>query len=250
MSKSDSDGQRKLVVVTGAGGGMGTATCERLSTDGYAVLAVDAHVERLAVVSLRMPSILTLALDLRSQKLGSVVAGAVRSTGLPLHGIVNLAGTSVGDSIERITDEDWHDAFEVNVTAPMRLCRELVPLMRSAGAGSVVNVSSPVAVLGARKVSYAASKAALLGLNAALARELGRHGIRANAVLPGPTITHMTEDWDQAKRAKIASGTLLGRLCEPSEIASVVAFLLGPDSSYMTGAVLDVTAGALHGGHS
>lgn len=241
---------RGLVVVTGAAGGMGTEVCKRLHADGYVVLAVDRDGSRLHDLVAQLPSVLPIKADLRSVDAGKVLASASRDAGCPLHGLVNLAGASIGDSLERLTDDDWNAALEINATAPMRLCRSLVPLMRSAGGGSIVNVSSPVAVLGARKVSYAASKAALLGLSAALARALGPDGIRVNSVLPGPTITHMTSDWDPEKRAKVAAGTFLGRLCEPREIAAVIAFLIGPESSYMTGAVLDVTAGALHGGHS
>jgi len=229
---------------------MGTAVCERLVSDGFAVVAIDRNKTRLATLETRTPGVQGVESDVCSPRLGSLAESAVRDLGLPVRGVVNLAGASVGDSLERLTDEDWYAAFDVNATAPMRLCKTLVPLMRAAGGGSIVNVSSPVAILGARKVSYAASKAALLGLNAALARALGRDGIRVNAVLPGPTITFMTNDWDEEKRSRIAAGTFLGRLCEPREIAAVISFLIGPDSSFVTGAVLDVTAGALHGGHS
>jgi NAD(P)-dependent dehydrogenase (short-subunit alcohol dehydrogenase family) len=239
-----------VVVVTGAAGGMGAAVCERLASDGYAVVAIDRNKNRLAALREETLGVTAVESDIRSQNLGSLAEAAVREAGRSLRGIVNLAGASVGDSLEKLTDDDWYAALDTNATAPMRLCRALLPLMRAAGGGSIVNVSSPVAILGARKVSYAASKAALLGLNAALARALGRDGIRVNAVLPGPTITYMTNDWDAEKRSRIASGTFLGRLCEPREIAAVISFLIGPDSSYMTGAVLDVTAGALHGGHS
>jgi NAD(P)-dependent dehydrogenase (short-subunit alcohol dehydrogenase family) len=184
--------------------------------------------------------------DLRDPALPNAVLNALE--GLEVAGLVNLAGASVGDAIEAIRDEDWDDAMAINATGPMRLCRALVPRMKRAGGGSIVNVASPVAVQGARKVSYAASKAALLGLNVALARALGRDGIRVNAVLPGPTSTFMTADWDEEKKARIGRSTALGRLCEPREIAGVISFLLGPDSSFMTGAVLDVTGGALVGG--
>lgn len=250
MSERGEDAASGTVVVTGAAGGMGAAVCQRLVADGYAVVAIDRNKERLAALGMNAPNVRAVESDVRSYQLGTLAESAVRDVGRTLRGIVNLAGASVGDSLEKLTDDDWYAALDVNATAPMRLCRSLVPLMRARGAGSIVNVSSPVAILGARKVSYAASKAALLGLNAALARALGRDGIRVNAVLPGPTITFMTDDWDAEKRARVAAGTFLGRLCEPREIASVISFLIGPDSSYLTGAVLDVTAGALHGGHS
>jgi NAD(P)-dependent dehydrogenase (short-subunit alcohol dehydrogenase family) len=227
---------------------MGEAVVARLSRDGLVVIGVDRDregLERLAGITARFVAVAT---DVRDPGLMAAIEAALDGAGGSLVGVVNLAGASVGDAIERITDEDWDAAFAINATAPMRLCRALVPRLRSTGGGSIVNVSSPVALQGARKVSYAASKAALLGLNAALARALGRDGIRVNAVLPGPTLTRMTADWDEAKQKRIGQSTALGRLCRPEEIAGVVSFLLGPDSSFMTGAVLDVTGGALIGG--
>jgi NAD(P)-dependent dehydrogenase (short-subunit alcohol dehydrogenase family) len=243
-------GRKEAIVVTGAAGGMGAAVCDRLVADGYMVFAIDHNVGRLAALAARLPAVSPIKADIQSSGIGTLVEAAVRDAAFPLRGLVNLAGASVGDTLDRLDDDDWYAAIDVNATGPMRLCRSLVHLMRSAGGGSIVNVSSPVAILGARKVSYAASKAALLGLNAALARALGRDGIRVNAVLPGPTITFMTADWDPAKRERIAASTFLGRLCEPHEVAAVISFLIGDDSSYMTGAILDLTAGALHGGHS
>ncbi|GAB4200706.1 MAG: SDR family oxidoreductase [Sandaracinaceae bacterium] len=238
----------RAVVVTGAGGGMGTAVTVRLAADGFVVVATDCEQGRLEALARTVEGARTVVADLRDPASSTAIERALDATGAPLVGLVNLAGASVGDAIETIRDEEWDEAMAVNATGPMRLCRAFVPRMRLAGGGSIVNVSSPVAVQGARKVSYAASKAALLGLNAALARALGRHGIRVNAILPGPTSTFMTSDWDDEKKARIARSTALGRLCEPREIAGVVAFLLGPDSSYVTGAVLDVTGGALLGG--
>ncbi len=112
----------------------------------------------------------------------------------------------------------------------------------------MVNVGSPVGPLGARKVSYAASKAGLIGLSHSLARGFADDGVRVNLLLPGPTLTGMTEDWSAKKSAAVGAGTLLGRLCAAEEIAGGVAFLLGPDSTCMTGAVLDMTGGQMIGG--
>ena len=250
VSEKRCDVRGGLIAVTGAAGGMGAAVCERFEADGYSVMAIDHNVRRLEALAARLPSLSPITADVRSADIGAIVEAAVHDSKKPLRGLVNLAGASIGDALDRLGDDDWYAAIDVNATGPMRLCRSLVPLMRATGGGSIVNVSSPVAILGARKISYAASKAALLGLNAALARALGRDGIRVNAVLPGPTISFMTNDWDEEKRDRIAASTFLGRLCEPREVAAVLSFLVGPDSTYMTGAVLDLTAGALHGGHS
>jgi NAD(P)-dependent dehydrogenase (short-subunit alcohol dehydrogenase family) len=229
---------------------MGVAVVERCSADGHVVIAVDRERAGLDELARRFPSVHALVADLADPTIGERVLAAVREARAPLVGLVNLAGVSTGNDIEHIDDDAWDRSMVVNATAPMRICRALVPELRAAGGGSIVNVGSPVALLGARKVSYSASKAALLGLTVALARALGKDGIRVNALLPGPTLTGMTADWDEAKQRKIASGTFLGRLCEAREVAGAVAFLLGRDSSFVTGAVLDVTGGSLLGGHA
>ena len=137
----------------------------------------------------------------------------------------------------------------VNADAPMRLIRGLLPRLRAADRASIVNIASPVAICGSRKVSYSASKAALLGLTVATARNLAIDDIRVNALLPGATLTGMTSDWSEEKRKRVAEESFFKRLCTPQEIAGAVAFLLGPDSTFITGATLDLTGGALLGSH-
>lgn len=230
------------VVITGATGGIGRAVASRCHRDGMRVLALGRHEQRLAALPLR-----TLAVDLRDRDADRRVLEAL-GEGPRVRGLVHVAGASLGAPIDAVSDADWDDSLEVNVTAPMRLARALLPALRRAEGASIVHVSSPVAIRGSRKVGYAASKAALLGLTLAMARNLGPDGIRVNAVLPGPTITGMTADWPADRRVRIAAESPLGRLCRPEDVAGAVAFLLGPDSAYVTGSTLDVTGGTLLGG--
>lgn len=235
----------RTIVVTGAAGGMGYELCTLLVGRGDTVVAVDHNSRRLKSLSIELgPSLLPVETDLKSPKLEDLVASSLESTPT-FGGLVNLGGISKGDILERLTDEDWDESFSVNVTAAMRLCRCLGPRLRMVREGCIVNVASPVAIVGARKPSYAASKAALLGLTMSLARDFGRDNIRVNAVLPGPTITYMTNDWPNEKRRQIAESTFLGRLCEPIEIAHAICFLLSREASYITGSILDLTAGGM-----
>lgn len=255
-----SERARGRVLVTGAASGMGFAVACRLADEGYQVLAVDrdrAGLERLRAQAGALVEL--LAVDLGDANLEERVTQAFKHVALdtlsaeepraaaPLVGLINVAGISQGDSIDKILDADWAQSMAINATAPMRLVRCLLPQLKQAKGASIVNIASPVALVGARKVSYAASKGALLGLNAALARNLGPYHIRVNAVLPGATITAMTDDWPEQKRKLIAQASPLGRLCRPEDIAGVVSFLLGPDSAYITGSVLNVTGGAKMG---
>ena len=233
---------RKVVVVTGAGGGMGRALCRQIAGQ-YQVIAIDRNADKLASLGLDS-AIETLAMDIRDADLETQLDSMDIEL---LHGLVNLAGSSMGAPVSRIADQDWHDSFDINVTAPMRLIRWSSEKLKAAENGSIVNVGSPVGIVGANKVSYAASKAALHGLTMSAAREFGPNGIRVNLLLPGPTITDMTADWPLEKQAAIAQGSFLKRLCRPEDIAHCIEFLLSDKAAYLTGSVIDMTAGSMLG---
>lgn len=225
---------------------MGRAVVARLIRDGWSVLCIDVNT-RPAIFSSEgyFSHVHWLQIDLRDANLEDATLQALH--GLPSWcGLVNLAGKSVGGPCDAQSDADWQEAFDINVTAAMRLTRAAATTLMPS-VGSIVNVGSPVGQIGARKLGYAASKAALQGLTMASARDLGQKQIRVNLLLPGPTITDMTCDWDDVKRAQIASNCFQKRLCEPDDIAAVIAFLLGPESRAMTGSIVDLTGGSMYG---
>lgn len=233
------------IVITGAAGGMGQATAQTLTQRGYSVLGLDHDAHALQDLAARLgPAFTPLACDVRDAQLTAQVLSHLAGLA-PLAGLVNMVGISRGGGLNELKDDDWQHAFEVNVTPAMRLTQALAPLMQASRQGSIVNVGSPVGVVGARKPQYAASKAALHGLTMSCARALGKDGVRVNLLLPGPTITCMTKDWSAVKREEVAQGSALKRLCKVEEVAVVIAFLLGPDSTYLTASVLDMTAGSM-----
>lgn len=235
----------KTVIITGANGGMGVACAAYFHEQGWHVLAIDRSHTDLQFLA-DSDRFTAMRADLRDDALVDQVAQALSALPAPL-GLINLAGKSIGDSIDKLTEDDWQDSFAINVTPAMRLIQLIAPLMAKAGGGSIVNVGSPVGIVGARKASYAASKAALHGLTMSCAQHLGKDNIRVNLVLPGPTITKMTADWPEDKRQAIASNSFLKRLCTVEEMAKTLGFLLGPDSTYLTGSVVDLTAGTMYG---
>ena len=229
----------ETIVVTGAASGMGAALCSILKARGYTVLPL---VQKSAGLTNE------LVCDLTDKDLPTLLSP--RLDAFPsVSGLANVAGASIGSGLLDSSDEEWNRSIETNLTAPMKLVRCIIPKMIASGGGSIVNVGSPVGFIGSRKPGYAASKAGLIGLTMTIARRFGKDGIRCNLLLPGATITNMTQDWDQAKRDRIASTSFLGRLCSTDEIAEVMAFMLSDASSCITGAVIDATAGQMLGAH-
>ena len=238
--------KKKTIIVTGAAGGMGRECCRYFCELGWHVLAIDHNKQRLESLSV-FTDIETLCIELDSVRLVAAVDKLLDDMP-PLWGLVNLAGISRGDSIENLSEEDWQMSFDVNVTPAFRLIKGLYERMhRDSQGGSIINVSSPVAYIGARKPSYSASKAAMHGLTTSCARNLGKYNIRVNLLLPGTTITEMTSDWSEERQQAIAAETLLQRLCTPQEIAESIGFLLSEHSRYMTGSILDMTCGGMWG---
>lgn len=236
---------QKTVIITGANGGMGTAACQHLQQIGWHVLAID-HSFGEAKNKINQERLTLLNCDLRDASLTTKVENALQDLP-PIKALINLVGSSVGNSLDKLEIDDWHDSFAINVTPAMLLTKLVAPFMKANHGGSIVNVGSPVGLIGARKPSYAASKAALQGLTMSSARNLGPDNIRVNLLLPGPTITKMTSDWSQEKQNSIAQSSFLKRLCKPEEVANTLAFLISQESSYLTGSIIDLTAGSMYG---
>ena len=158
--------------------------------------------------------------------------------------LVNNSGISTTKEIDLMSDEDFEDVMNVNVTGMFRCARAAVKIMKAQG-GCIINTSSLVSVNGtARQCAYTASKFAVNGLTKSLSRELGPYNIRVNAVAPGVVATDMVkESVTEAMAAYMNKLTPLGRMANPSEIASAYVYLASDDASYTTGAILNVHGG-------
>jgi len=158
--------------------------------------------------------------------------------------VVNNAGITRDTLIARMTDDDWEMVIDTNLRGTFNTCRAVSRKMLRRRAGSIVNLSSVVGVHGnPGQANYAASKAGIIGLTKALARELGSRGVRVNAIAPGYISTELTNVLSEEARGLILQNTPLGRLGEPEDIAGAVRFLCSDEAAFITGEVLLVDGG-------
>lgn len=232
----------KLVVVTGAAGGIGRAQVDSLVEEGATVVALD----QIAPGDLP-PTVEARALDVTDAGGWAALAQELRERNHHVHGLVNHAGIIDRARLADVSSDDVHRAVDVNLIGPMLGIQHLSPLMSNGS--SIVTIGSVASITAYFPVAYATSKWALRGLTRIAATELGPRGIRVNAVHPGFTETPMTAASSDAFRAANVALTPLGRTGRPDDIASVVTFLLGDGARYVTGAEIPVDGGmAAHGG--
>ena len=158
--------------------------------------------------------------------------------------LVNNAGITRDGLIARMPDADWDDVLATNLSGAFYTCRAVARGMMRKRAGAIVNVSSIVGVHGnPGQTNYSASKAGIIGLTKALARELGSRNVRANVVAPGYVTTQLTDVLSEQLREAMLGNTPLGRLGEPEDVARAVRFLASDAAAYITGEVLLVDGG-------
>jgi 3-oxoacyl-[acyl-carrier protein] reductase len=241
----------RVAFVTGSTRGIGWATAQRLAEHGADVVvagASGAEAARLRAKELaEAHGVRALGLQCDSREPAQITAAyrAVRSEFGRLDVLVNSAGVLDDALIGMISDEALENTFAVNALGPTRHLQAAVRLMRKTG-GSIVNISSIIGVVGNEgQAVYAASKAALIGLTRAAAKELAPTGIRVNAVAPGFIDTDMTRALPEETFQRRVESIKSGRVGTPDDIARAVLFLASDLSSYVTGTVLGVDGGML-----
>jgi 3-oxoacyl-[acyl-carrier protein] reductase len=240
----------RTAIVTGAAKGIGHAIAARLLAEGANVVVADldgaaaaaAAAALVAGHALRDP---TVACDVADEDaVAALVDGTVERHG-DLHVLVNNAGITRDGMLHRMSLDDFRAVIDVHLQGTWLCSRAAVSHMRGReGGGAIVNLSSISGKLGnLGQTNYAAAKAGIVAMTKATAREGARFGIRANAVQPGLIRTDMTAAMPDDVFAEKESAIPLGRAGEPEEVADVVLFLASPMSSYVTGAVVEVTGG-------
>ncbi|MFF4183412.1 SDR family NAD(P)-dependent oxidoreductase [Streptomyces sp. NPDC001691] len=243
---------RPVTIVTGGSRGIGAAICARLAGDGHDLavgyVSNSAAAEDVAEAarSAGVRCVTVRADTSQEADVERLFDTAAAELG-PVTGLVNNAGVTgpLGPLADSRTG-DLRRVIDVNLVGPLLCCRRAARDMAAHGGGAIVNISSAAATLGGPGdyVHYAASKAAVDALTIGLSKELGQDGIRVNAVAPGIIDTEMHATMGDPERpARMAGAIPLGRPGQAPEVAAAVAWLLSPDASYTTGAVLRVSGG-------
>ena len=240
----------RVALVTGGGGGMGEATVARLAGEGAVVYALDinpASVDKLAAEHKQhghdvraLHGDVTVSADL------DAAFSVIRTEQGRLDVLVDIAGGSMAGLVSELADEDWERYYRLNVLSTVMASRRAIDLMKSGGGGSIV-VMSPIS--GVRGdpgwAVYNTTKAALINFTECLAWEVGRDGIRVNAICPGPIKSkRMIDSLPDDKFVNLYNdSTALGRMGEPEEVASAIAFLASDEAAFVTGAHLVADGG-------
>ena len=227
--------------VTGASQGIGLACAQGLASAGAQVVGLDISVS----AELRAVAHTAVEVDISQFDAVEQQVATLADAGLTPTIIVNNAGITRDGVLWKMTEENWDAVIAVNLKGAFNLIRHLAPLMRKQGqGGSIINVTSINGLRGKfGQSNYAASKAGLIGLTKTAARELGRAGIRVNAVAPGMVLTEMARGLPEPVLKKAIDETVLGKLATVEDIADAVVFLASSTSGHITGQVLQVDGG-------
>nr|MBF0681350.1 SDR family oxidoreductase [Pseudomonas sp.] len=246
--------ENKVALVTGAGGGIGSAVARCLAQAGAHLALADMHQDRLDAVAAQLRAesrnehmrVESLTCDVcRADDVAASVAEFARRLG-GVDILVNVAGGGTPQTINTLTSEDWHAVLDLNLTGPFNCIQAVAPHMKARGGGMIVTVASLAAITMSLNngISYTAAKSGVLGLTRHSAFELASDGIRVNAVLPGPTLTSQIQAKMSPERIDaVANGVPLGRWVLPEEIARSILFFCSDLSSACTGTHFIVDSG-------
>lgn len=240
----------KVSIITGAGTGIGQATAIKFAQEGAKVIVVDVNEENMEETVAKVTELggeaLAFQVDVTNKQQITEMVDEVMKRYNRIDTLVNNAGIIDDAQLYKMTDEQFDKVIDVNLKGTYNMTRAIVDIMKNQNSGVILNASSVVGVYGNfGQTNYAATKFGVIGMTKTWAKELGRDGIRSNAVCPGFIATSilapMPDKVIQAMEAKVP----LGRLGKPEELANVYAFLASDEASYVNGAVIEVSGGVV-----
>jgi 3-oxoacyl-[acyl-carrier protein] reductase len=250
----------RICVVTGSTAGIGLETARLLTAEGARVVINGRDADRAENARAEVGAALAVACDLAGPNAAADLVGQTTEALGPVECLVNNVGDAYQADFEELTDDQWDAMWQLNVMSYVRCIRAVLPGMKEAGRGTIVNVSSTAGKRPSTGMpNYSVTKAAVLSLSRLVADLYAKHGIRCNAVAPGPTATPAwlgeggLADQGAARSIKtrlevletVGAGRPMGRLAEPEEIASVIGFLLSERASYVTGSAWSADGGTV-----
>ncbi|WP_420595401.1 3-oxoacyl-[acyl-carrier-protein] reductase [Deinococcus sp.] len=243
------DSQPRIALVTGAGRGLGKAMALKLAEGGFSVAvhygrSSDEAEAVAGQIRADGGQAQTFAADLSvPANAGKLVEDVAAQLG-GLHVLVNNAGITRDGLAIRMKDADWDAVMATNLSSAFAACRAAIKIMMRSRAGRIINISSVVGLMGnPGQANYVASKAGLIGLTKALAKEYGARNITVNAVAPGFIASDMTDALSDEQKAAYVAAIPLGRLGSADDVAALVAFLASDAAGYITGQIVGVDGG-------
>ncbi|UXD87476.1 3-oxoacyl-ACP reductase FabG [Thalassolituus hydrocarboniclasticus] len=240
--------EKLLALVTGASRGIGRAIAERLARDGYRVIGTATSESGAASVREALKQIDgdndALVLNIAdAAQTDSALKEFLQNYGTP-RVVVNNAGITRDNLFLRMSDDEWGEVINTNLTGVFRVCKSMVKPMLKQKAGAIINISSIIGTTGnGGQANYAAAKAGLEGFSRSLAQEIASRNITVNCVAPGFIQTDMTEILPETQKEAILATIPGKRFGQVEEIAGAVAFLAGNDAKYITGQTIHVNGG-------
>ena len=239
--------ENKVVIITGAGAGIGKETALLFSREGAKVVVADIDEkggkETVAEIK-KTGEGFFFKLDVTNREQAKQMVEETLSEYGKIDVLINNAGIAQDALVRKMTEEQWDRVININLKGVFNCIQAVVNVMINQGKGVIINASSVVGLYGnIGQSNYAASKAGVIGMTKALAKELGRKGIRVNAVAPGYTMTRMMANVPEKILQIMREKTPLGRLAEPRDIAYAYLYLASDEAEYVSGAVLYVDGG-------
>lgn len=237
----------KVAIITGGGSGIGRGIAVAFAREGAKMVIAGRDSQKLDAVTKEIgPACVAHAADVsRRENIQKLVASTREKFG-GIHILVNNAGILLPGTAESLTEDDWDQTFNINARGLWLLSREVLPHLRAAGGGSIINIGSVLSLVAARnRVAYAASKGAVLAMTRAMALDHAPEKIRVNCICPGIVETEMVARFsmdENARRQRIAMHPV-GRFGQPEDIAQAAVFLASDESAWITGTAFLIDGG-------
>lgn len=241
--------ENKVAIVTGGTRGIGRAIVEKLADEGADIVftyghSSDAAEDLLKKLHEKGRKAMAIQANVNSLQHANEVASTTEDTLGKVDILVNNAGITRDTSLMLMTQEDWQDVLDVNLTGVFNYSKAVIIKMLKQKSGHIINISSYSGISGnTGQTNYSASKAGIIGFTKALAKEVAAYNIRVNAIAPGFIETDMLNHLSEKYKKQMLKNIPLGRLGKVGEVANTVAFLLSDDAAYITGQVIRVDGG-------